>query len=144
MNRVVITGMGVYSCIGLNKEAVLDSLMNGRSGIVFDQERKDFGYRSGLVGLVPRPDLKSQLDRRARIMLPEEGEFAYVAAKEAFAQAQVTPEQIKELQCGIIFGNDSTVKPVYESIELVKQKKDTTLLGLFFHSKLLQKAHILL
>ena len=75
MNRVVITGMGVYSCIGLNKEAVLDSLMNGRSGIVFDQERKDFGYRSGLVGLVPRPDLKSQLDRRARIMLPEEGEF---------------------------------------------------------------------
>ncbi len=129
MNRVVITGMGVYSCIGLNKEAVLDSLMNGRSGIVFDQERKDFGYRSGLVGLVPRPDLKSQLDRRARIMLPEEGEFAYVAAKEAFSQAQVTPEQIKELECGIIFGNDSTVKPVYESIELVKQKKDTTLLG---------------
>nr|WP_287420055.1 hypothetical protein [Candidatus Brachybacter algidus] len=58
--------------------------MNGRSGIVFDQERKDFGYRSGLVGLVPGPDLKSQLDRRARIMLPEEGEFAYVAAKEAF------------------------------------------------------------
>ena len=129
MNRVVITGMGIYSCIGLNKEAVLDSLMNGRSGIVFDPERKEFGYRSGLIGLVPRPDLKSQLDRRARIMLPEQGEFAYVAAKEAFEQAGVTPEIIKEKQCGIIFGNDSTAKPTYEAIELVKQKKDTTLLG---------------
>lgn len=54
MNRVVITGMGIYSCIGLNQQSVLESLKIGRSGIVFDQERKDFGYRSGLVGLVPR------------------------------------------------------------------------------------------
>lgn len=129
MNRVVITGMGVYSCIGLNKEEVLESLKTGRSGIIFDQERKDFGYRSGLIGWVPRPDLKGQLDRRARIMLPEEGEFAYIAAREAFEQAGVSPEIIRERQCGIIFGNDSTVKPVYESIDLVKEKKDTTLLG---------------
>ncbi|HMY83996.1 MAG: beta-ketoacyl-[acyl-carrier-protein] synthase family protein [Saprospiraceae bacterium] len=129
MNRVVITGMGIYSCIGLNKDEVLESLRQGRSGITYDAERKDFGYRSALVGLVPRPDLKGHLDRRARIMLPEEGEFAYIATKEAFTQAGITPEILKDKECGIIFGNDSTVKAVYDSIELVKQKKDTTLLG---------------
>ncbi len=129
MNRVVITGMGIYSCIGLNQQSVLESLKTGRSGIIFDQERKDFGYRSGLVGLVPRPELKGMLDRRARIMLPEEGEYAYIAALEAFEQAKITEDIIQDRQCGIIFGNDSTVKPVYDSINLVKEKKDTTLLG---------------
>lgn len=129
MNRVVITGMGIYSCIGLNKEDVLKSLQSGHSGIVFDPERKAFGYRSGLIGLVRRPDLKGMLDRRARIMLPEEGEFAYMATLEAFEQAGVTDQLILDRQCGIIYGNDSTVKPVYDSIELVKEKKDTTLLG---------------
>ena len=47
MNRVVITGMGIYSCIGKNLEEVRESLFMGRSGIVLDQARKDFGYRSG-------------------------------------------------------------------------------------------------
>lgn len=91
MNRVVITGMGIYSCIGLNKDEVLESLRQGRSGITYDAERKDFGYRSALVGLVPRPDLKGHLDRRARIMLPEEGEFAYIATKEAFTRQESHP-----------------------------------------------------
>ena len=74
MNRVVITGMGIYSCIGKNLEEVTQSLYKGKSGIVLDQIRKDFGYRSGLTGFVERPELKGLLDRRARIMLPEQGE----------------------------------------------------------------------
>ena len=87
MNRVVITGMGIYSCIGKNLEEVRESLFMGRSGIVLDQARKDFGYRSGLTGYVERPNLKGQLDRRARIMLPEQGEYAYLATVQALAQA---------------------------------------------------------
>ena len=66
MNRVVITGIGIYSCIGKNLEEVSNSLYKGRSGIIMDQERKKFGYRSGLTGFVERPNLKQLLDRRSR------------------------------------------------------------------------------
>jgi 3-oxoacyl-[acyl-carrier-protein] synthase-1 len=58
-NRVVITGMGIYSCIGTSLEEVRESLYQGKSGIVLDQERKEFGFRSGLTGVVPKPDLKN-------------------------------------------------------------------------------------
>jgi 3-oxoacyl-[acyl-carrier-protein] synthase-1 len=51
MHRVVITGIGIYSCIGKNLDEVSKSLYKGQSGIIFDQERKEFGYRSGLTGL---------------------------------------------------------------------------------------------
>ena len=63
-NRVVITGLGIYSCLGLNKEDVTKSLREGKSGIVFDQERKDIGFRSALTGMVERPDLKKLFYRK--------------------------------------------------------------------------------
>ena len=89
MNRVVITGLGIYSCIGKNLAEVRDSLYHGKSGIVLDQARKEMGYRSGLTGHVEKPLLKGVLDRRARIMLPEQGEFAYMATSEALHQAAI-------------------------------------------------------
>ena len=63
MRRVVITGMGIYSCIGKNQDEVKDSLFQGRSGIGIDPARKEMGYFSALTGLVERPDLKKLLDR---------------------------------------------------------------------------------
>ena len=57
MRRVVITGMGIYSCIGKNQDEVKDSLFQGRSGIGIDPARKEMGYFSALTGLVERPDL---------------------------------------------------------------------------------------
>ena len=86
-NRVVITGMGIYSCLGITLDEVKDSLYNGKSGIIFSQERKDFGYRSGLTGFVPKPDLKALLNRRQRISMGEESEYAYMATLEAFRNA---------------------------------------------------------
>jgi len=129
MNRVVVTGLGIYSCIGLNAAEVSDSLRGGRSGIVLDPERKELGYRSCLAGIVPRPELKGLLDRRARIMMPEEAEFAYISSLQAIEAAGLHIPELRQNGCGIIFGNDSTVKAVYEAIDLVKQKKDTQLLG---------------
>jgi len=129
MNRVVITGLGIYSCIGKNLEEVKDSLFQGRSGIIFDPERKAFGYRSGLTGWVERPSLKGVLDRRARIMLPEQGEYAYVATVEALQQAGLTPELIEQLQPGILYGNDSSAKSVIESTDIIRERKDTMLVG---------------
>src|SRR4249919_2112883 len=103
MNRVVITGMGIYSCIGKNLDEVRDSLHKGKSGIIFDPSRKEFGYRSGLTGYVDRPNLKGLLDRRARIMLPEQGEYAYMATIQAMTQAGIDMGYIQQNEIGILY-----------------------------------------
>jgi len=129
MNRVVITGMGIYSCIGKNLDEVKESLYAGRSGIVYDAIRKDFGYRSGLTGAVEKPNLKGTLDRRARIMLPEQGEYAYIATTEALQQAGIDADYIAKIDVGILYGNDSTAKAVIETTDIIREKKDTMLIG---------------
>ena len=129
MKRVVITGMGIYSCIGKNLEEVKTSLYNGKSGIVYDQERKDFGYRSPLTGMVESPNLKKQLSRRERISLGDEGAYAYVATIEALENAKLTQEYIDNNEVGILYGNDSTAKAVVDSVDKIREKKDTTLVG---------------
>ena len=128
-NRVVITGLGIYSCLGLNKEDVTKSLREGKSGIVFDQERKDIGFRSALTGMVERPDLKKLLKRRQRVGMAEEVEYAYMSTIEALEQAGVTQDYLDEIIAGIIFGNDSSARAVMESIDIVREKKDTTMVG---------------
>jgi 3-oxoacyl-[acyl-carrier-protein] synthase-1 len=129
MNRVVITGIGIYSCIGKNLDEVKDSLYQGRSGIVQDPVRKQFGYRSGLTGAVERPNLKGVLDRRARIMLPEQGEFAYMSTVEALQTARMDQAFIDGREVGIIFGNDSSAKAVIESTDIIREKVDTMMAG---------------
>lgn len=127
--RVVITGMGIWSCIGKNKEEVKESLYNGKSGIGLEQERLEYGYRSALTGIVERPKLKGVIDRRLRVGLSEEAEYAYMAAKEAFDEAKVSDEYLKENEVGIIFGNDSSAKPVIEAANIMAEKHDSALLG---------------
>ena len=129
MNRVVITGLGIYSCIGKNTEEVKQSLYQGISGIVFDQERKNFGFRSGLTGQLERPDLKKFLKRRMRVGLAEEGEYAYMATVEALAMAGIEEEFFDHNEVGILYGNDSSAKAVIEATDTIRKKKDTTLLG---------------
>ena len=129
MRRVVITGMGIYSCLGKNLEEVKDSLFQGKSGIIYDPERKDFGYRSALTGFVESPDLKKDLNRRQRISMGEESEYAFVATQEALKNAGITEEFFDNNIVGLLYGNDSVSKSVWESIEIARQKKDTTLVG---------------
>lgn len=129
MRRVVITGMGIYSSLGKNLEEVNQSLYQGKSGIVFSQERKDFGFRSALTGFVEPVDLKGSLSRRQRISMGEESEYAFVATEEALKNAQISNEFFEENIVGLLYGNDSVSKSVWESIELVREKKDTTLVG---------------
>jgi len=128
-NRVVITGMGIYSCIGISLEEVKESLYQGKSGIVLDEERKEFGYRSGLTGRVPKPDLKSLLSRRQRISMGEESEYAYLATIDALKQAGIEQEFLDENEVGILYGNDSVSQAVVEAIDTVREKHDTTLMG---------------
>lgn len=129
MNRVVITGLGIYSCIGNNLDEVRQSLYEGKSGIVLDQDRKEFGYRSGLTGLVKKPVLKGVLDRRARVMLPEQGEYAYMATVEALHNAGIEQDYIDKVEVGVLYGNDSSAQPMIEAIDIIREKKDTMLVG---------------
>ncbi|QFG54159.1 beta-ketoacyl-[acyl-carrier-protein] synthase family protein [Chryseobacterium sp.] len=128
-NRVVITGMGIYSCLGITLDEVKNSLYNGKSGIIFSQERKDFGYRSGLTGWVPKPDLKNVLNRRQRISMGEESEYAYIATLDAFKDAGISQDFLDTNEVGILYGNDSVSQAVVESTDIVRAKKDTTLMG---------------
>lgn len=127
--RVVITGMGIYSCIGTSLEEVTQSLYNGKSGIVFDQERKEFGFRSALTGMVPKPDLKPLLNRRQRVSIGEETEYAYMATIQALKQARIEDSFFDANEVGILYGNDSVSKAIIEAVDVVREKKDTTLIG---------------
>ncbi len=129
MKRVVITGLGIYSCIGKDLEEVKTSLQLGKSGIIYDQVRKEMGFRSALTGFVERPNLKGLLDRRARIMLPEQGEFAYMATLQAMTQAGIDAGYIQQNEIGILYGNDSSAKATIEAVDIMRQKKDTMLVG---------------
>lgn len=129
MIRVVITGMGIWSCLGKNKEEVTQSLREGKSGIGIEEERLVYGYQSALTGLVERPVLKGLLHRRLRAGLPEEGEYAFMAAREAFEQAGIDEAFLEQHEVGVIFGNDSSARPVIEAAKIMEEKHDTQLLG---------------
>ena len=128
-NRVVITGMGIYSCIGKNRQEVFRSLYEGRSGIGIDPERKAIGYRSALTGILEKPDLKGKIDRRQRLCLSEHGHYAYVATVEALEQAGVDTDFLARNEVGILYGNDSSARAVIEGIDIIRDKKNTILVG---------------
>jgi len=104
-------------------------LREGRSGIGVEQARLDYGYQSGLTGIVERPVLKGLLDRRTRVGLPEEAEYAFMASREAFAMAGVDDAYLNANEVGAIWGNDSSAKPVIEAAEIMAEKHDSALLG---------------
>ena len=129
MGRVVITGMGIWSCIGTSIEEVKNSLYQGISGIGIDQDRLDYGYRSGLTGIVQRPQLKGVLDRRTRMGLSEEAEYAFMASKDAFQMAGVDDAYLLSNEVGVIFGNDSSASAVVETANIMAEKHDSAMIG---------------
>jgi 3-oxoacyl-[acyl-carrier-protein] synthase-1 len=129
MNRVVITGMGIYSTIGRNLEEVRRSLYEGRSGIGIDPRRIEYGFRSCLTGMIERPNLKGLIPRRMRVGMAEPGEYAYVATMEALEQAGIDMDFLENNEVGILYGNDSSAVPVIEAMDIVREKRDTSLIG---------------
>lgn len=129
MHRVVITGTGIYSVIGKNLQEVSQSLQTGKSGIVFDPLRKAMGFRSALTGHIERPQLKGILDRRMRVGLPVQGEYAYISTIEALKEAGIDQHHLDNHEVGILFGNDSSTLPVIESTDVLREKKDTMMIG---------------
>ncbi len=126
MKRVVVTGMGIWSCIGQDLQTVTESLKAGRSGIIFDPKRIEYGLQSGLVGNVPRPDLKPLLPRKFRATMSEDAEYAYMAARQAFAQAGIDDEYLRQNKVGIIWGSDGN--PYFaESGRIMDEEHDSSM-----------------
>ena len=129
MNRVVITGMGIWSCIGTSLDEVRDALYQGKSGIIFSQERKDAGFRSALVGNVPKVDLKPYVPRNLRAFMPEEAQYGYIATKQALEQAGIDDDFLAQHEVGIIYGNDSVAEATMQSLDKFRQAGSTVACG---------------
>ena len=121
--------MGIWSCLGTSLAEVRDALREGRSGIILDSDRLNYGYQSGLTGQVKAPVLKGLLDRHLRRGFSEEAEYAYMASLEAFRMAQMGDPYLLANEVGCIFGNDSSAKPVIEAAKIMEEKRDSELLG---------------
>ena len=121
--------MGIYSCIGKNLDEVCESLYNGKSGIVFDPERKEMGFRSALTAYLEKPDLKGVLSRNQRVYMPEQAMYAYVATAEALKNAKIDQDYLDRNVVGLMYGNDSSADPVVKAVDTMRAKKDTTLVG---------------
>ena len=121
--------MGIWSCLGTNLEEVKESLYTGRSGIGIEEARIAYGYQSALTGIVQQPNLKGLLHRRLRVGLSEEAEYAYMAARECFERAGISDDFLLNNEVGVIFGNDSSAKPVIEAANIMAEKHDSELLG---------------
>lgn len=127
--RVVVTGIGIWSCLGNDINQVEESLRKGRSGIVYEPERVEYGFRSGLTGRVDRPVLKGLLDRRQRANMSEEAEYAFMASRQAFDHAKIDEQYLLDNEIGCIFGNDSSAKAVIEGYRVMEEKHDSELVG---------------
>lgn len=127
--RVVITGMGIWSCLGTSTDQVREALYQGKSGIILDEKRLEYGFRSALTGAVETPMLKGLLDRRQRANMSEEAEYAFMATRQAFEQAGIDEAFLHGNEVGCIFGNDSSAKAVIDGYRVMEEKHDTELVG---------------
>ncbi|MDD9878154.1 MAG: beta-ketoacyl-ACP synthase I [Magnetovibrio sp.] len=104
MRRVVVTGIGIVSCIGNDKDEVLDSLKNGRSGITFSEEYRDMGFRSHVYGM-PKIDLNEAVDRRWRRFMGDGAAYNYVAMDQAIADSGLEEADISNERSAMIMGS---------------------------------------
>lgn len=128
-NKVVITGMGIWSCLGTTLDEVRDSLYAGRSGIVFSPERKAAGFRSALCADIPRPDLKPFVSRNQRQFMPEEAQYAYMATRQALENARLDADYIDRHEVGLIYGNDSVAEATMHALDKFRELGDTAACG---------------
>lgn len=128
MRQSLITGIGIWSCIGQSQDEVEDSLRKGLSGIGFSPIRKARGYQSALTGIVPMPDLSAEPLRNAqRKCLSEPSAYAYMAVKQALTQAGVTDCS----RFALIASNDSTTCANAETERIMQVHHDTRRIGGF-------------
>lgn len=122
MKRVVVTGMGIVSCLGNDIAAVLDALKTGSSGIKFNPSYAEQGFRSQVSGSVDI-DLSEHVDRKSLRFMGDAAGFAYVSMKNAILDAGLSPDQVSNERTGIIMGSGgASTKSVVESADIIRNK----------------------
>lgn len=122
MKRVVVTGMGITSCLGTDKETVTQALREGRSGIKFKQEYADMGFRSHVAGQV-EIDLKEHIDRKTLRFMGDAAGYAYVAMQQAITDSGLSEEQVSNIRTGLIMGSGGASSAnLVESADIVREK----------------------
>jgi 3-oxoacyl-[acyl-carrier-protein] synthase-1 len=104
MRRAVITGLGAVSCIGNNKEEILDSLKNGRSGIVANEMFKEMGLRSQVSGSC-EIDFKEHIDRKVLRFMGDAAAYAYIAMQQCISDAGLEDSDVSNVRSGLIAGS---------------------------------------
>ncbi len=121
MSRVVITGLGVISCLGNNQEEVLKSLKNGTSGLSINQDYVDNGMRCHVSGQVS-PDLET-IDRKMLRFMSETSAYAFLAAEEAISDSNLTSERIESADVGVIVGSGTgSSREIQRIMDTIREK----------------------
>ena len=105
MRRVVVTGIGIVSCIGNNKAEVLESLLNTKSGIVFSEEHKKYNFRSQIVGNIKNLNLSELIDRKQLRFMGDGSAYNFIALKEAIKESGLKEKDISNEKTGIVMGS---------------------------------------
>jgi len=122
MRRVVVTGLGIVSCIGNNKIEVLDSLLNTKSGIVFSEEHKKYNFRSQVIGTIKNLNLDEHIDRKQKRFMGEGSAFNFIALKEAIKESGLEEKDISNEKTGIIMGSGGpSIKNVVYAVDITRK-----------------------
>lgn len=129
MFRVAITGVGIISCLGNDRESVGRALLLGKSGIVLDPQRQSLGFRSPLTGVIRDFDPSRHLSKKQRKTMPDFAVWTHAAAMDALEQAGLAPEEIRNEETGLIFGCDSSCIAAVEQTQSLRQSGETRSIG---------------
>ena len=120
--RVVVTGLGIVSSVGVGCNAVSEALRKGQSGIRFSQAYADLGFRSHIHGDI-EVDLDQQIDRKLKRFMGDAAAYNYLAMEEAVSNSGLTQEQISDLRTGLVMGSGGgSPANIVEGADLLRQR----------------------
>ena len=118
MRRVVITGLGIVSCLGNNQDEVHQSLLNSKSGITFSEEYKEHNLKSHVHGK-PNIKLEDHVDRKTIRFMGSGSAYNYIAMKEAIKDSGLEEKEVSNFKTGIVMGSGG---PSIENVILAADK----------------------
>jgi len=122
MKRVVVTGIGIVSCLGNDQASVLESLKNGKSGITFKEEYKEMGLRSHVSGSI-NINLEELIDRRPRRFMSDAAGYAYVAMQQSIDDSGLSKEQVSNVRTGLVAGSGGgSMESMIEAADILREK----------------------
>ena len=122
MRKVVITGLGIVSCIGNSKEEVLKSLLNTKSGIVFSEDQKKYNFRSQVAGTIKNLNLDEHIDRKQKRFMGGGSAYNFIALKEAIKESGLEEKDISNEKTGIIMGSGGpSIKNVVYAVDTTRK-----------------------